>query len=78
MTPAQRAEFAQWCRTVANGLQMMECLETRNLPLESRLSGIDKELYIAASTRAAMIEDVAIQARKDVEALAERIEANAD
>ena len=75
MTRAELAQYAEWARTVANGLQVLELTDTRHPQMESRLSGIEKELYIAASTRAGMIEDVAIRARKDFEALAQRLEA---
>ena len=78
MTRAQRAEFAEWTRQRANDLRIFEAQDFRNPAMEAALSGVDFELYLKASIQMQLASEAAFRARKDFEALKDRIEANAD
>ncbi len=78
MTPEQRAEWSEWCRQRANDLQLLQFQDFENGELEARLNRVELQLYTRAETAARSAQDSAYRARKDLEALATRIEADAD
>ena len=78
MTREQRAEWAEWCRQRATDISLLEHVDFFNPELEARLSGEDSKLYAMAVIGARQAQYTAWLAFKDYEALAERLEANAD
>ena len=78
MTREQRAEYAEWCRQRANDLVMLQELDFNNPALERELSGVEYRTFVHATIAASVAQYEAFKAIKDLRALAERIEANAD
>ena len=74
MTPAQRAEFAEWCRQRASDLGLLQYVDFDHPELENALEGIDLRTMIAASVAAAQAQNAAVMAAKDLEAVAKRLE----
>ena len=78
MTREQRASHAEWCRQRATDISLLEHVDFTNPALERQLAGEDFKLYAMAITRAEIAQKAAWEAFKDYEAIAERLEANAD
>lgn len=74
----QIAPFSKWCRQRACDMQLVEEQDFRNPPMEAALAGIEFEIFLRASILGCLAQEIASKARMDLEALAERLEANAD
>lgn len=80
MTDRQRRQWAEWLRNTINALVSVDGMEVSNAQGEgdAPLSGIDLETYVHASVRLEIATNEMFRARKDLEHILARIEANDD